>query len=281
MDASTLLRFRRSAVIANSLTKTRMQDTSILIDNELGSSQFINDNNLTGFIKPSIHQTPNTQSSSAPTSGGYPPIVYCSDGSAGLLLPVPFVVPAEYNRLTYVLIGGGGSGGTILNYNDIFGGGSPNFGGGGGSGGIINTAISVTPGTSISVTLGRGANYTLLGFSNPPSYDGNNGSAGENTVMVVGATSYTATGGGGGGLATLTNGNTVGQAGNAGTPDGVQGQEGNSDDNTLGLGGKINQSIYPQYSNRYGYGGNGGTQWDGGAGYPGGSGFYKLTFTKV
>ena len=100
----------------------------------------------------------------------------------------PQVVPMGITRMRITIAGGGGSGTTLIGVGgDFF------AGGGGGSGGYRqNEDKAVTPGETISVTVGAGgaaSSYSLPGFA---------GSAGGLTTISGGFGSSTATGGSGG-----------------------------------------------------------------------------------
>ncbi|WP_157474154.1 G8 domain-containing protein, partial [Flavihumibacter petaseus] len=108
-----------------------------------------------------------------------------------------FVVPAGVTSVQVELWGGGGAGGgTSANQNKY-------AGGGGGGAYFRATSVVVTPGSSITVTVGRGGQGVLNA----------NGPAGEASTFAS-ASPVTANGGGGGGGALNTN-NTA-QAGSAG-----------------------------------------------------------------
>ena len=152
-----------------------------------------------------------------------------------------------------LIIAGGGGGGKI--------------GGGGGAGGVIEMQLEVPPGThSITVgSYGRGGNN-----------DGNtslNGEDGEDTVLTIGGTTYTAIGGGGGvqGAGQVGGDGGSGGGGTNGGPggNGVPGQ-GNG-------GGSSNKTNSSPGGGGGGYGGPGqdikflSNQWSGGYGGPGGT----------
>jgi hypothetical protein len=147
-----------------------------------------------------------------------------------------WVAPAGVTSVKALVIAGGGAGGTN--------------GGGGGAGGMIyNAAVSVTPGSSYTVTVGRGGasrnegNATNSVFSSLTAIAGGNGA----TYAVVGAQN-----GGSGGGGTLGN-NTAG-TGTAGQGNaGGAGNNGNS-------------------GNTYYHGGGGGAGTAGTAGGSGGAG---------
>jgi prepilin-type N-terminal cleavage/methylation domain-containing protein len=104
-----------------------------------------------------------------------------------------WTVPAEVTSVQYLVVGGGGSGGS---------GSSP--GGGGGAGGFLTaTGFTVSPGASITVTVGSGGAAVPRDTYRP----GNNGG---NSVFGT----ITAVGGGGGGTCGASRGN--GSAGGSG-----------------------------------------------------------------
>lgn len=94
------------------------------------------------------------------------PRVFTSTGTT------TWVAPAGTTSVQYLVVGGGGGG--------------ANWGGGGGAGGFRTGTLSVTPGSSYTVTVGAGGAGALSG--------GGDGSDGSNSVFD----SITSTGGGGG-----------------------------------------------------------------------------------
>lgn len=117
-----------------------------------------------------------------------------------------FTVPAGVTRLYVSLVGGGGGGAASVN-------GAPYTAGGGGSGGVIyRTAVSVTPGQVIPVTIGAGgAGGIGVGYAGAAgAYSQAQGSAGG--VSSFGALLSVAGGGGG---ACTTGGAYGGAAGSA------------------------------------------------------------------
>lgn len=140
-----------------------------------------------------------------------------------------WLCPAQVRVIELTVIGGGGGGG---------GQGSADTGtsGGGGAGGLCKAIVSVTPGTYYYFTVGDGGVGGSLAA---------NGSAGQASNMVIGATTYLANGGAGG----IRSGTGDGAGGAGGTASGGQlnltggnGQDGNNGVGTGGNGGTI--SLY-------------------------------------
>ena len=106
-------------------------------------------------------------------------------------------VPARASYIAAVLIGGGGGGGSGGWASNN---GKGSGGGGGGSGGALLTkAISVSLGTTISLTVGAGGTGGTVGASSgdtPQKIPQNNAVAGGNTTMSFSSKTYTARGGG-------------------------------------------------------------------------------------
>ena len=160
-----------------------------------------------------------------------------------------FSVPAGITAVEVLVVAGGGGGGS-------------NTGGGGGAGGLIFVpGFPVTPGGTVSVTVGNG------GGGNPS----NNGTTGQDSVFGT----LTAKGGGGGGgpgQVALNGGSGGGGGNNSGNP-------------PTGAGGQGTQPTQPGDSGTYGFGTAGGrgdlrgaifggtTVSSGGGGGAGGSGF--------
>ena len=167
-------------------------------------------------------------------------IVYESFTSSGT-----FSVPAGVSNLVEVLVvAGGGSGATTT----ISGGGCGGGGGGGGAGGLIFMPdYPVTPGGTITVTVGSGGVHpngeTANGVTGQDSAFGSPADPGLGSGGVL-----TAKGGGGGGR-----GNTGG--GQPGQPGGSGGGAGNQSP----PGGSATQPTQPGNSGAYGFGNPGGT----------------------
>jgi hypothetical protein len=107
-----------------------------------------------------------------------------------------WTVPAGVTSLRVLCVGGGGGGGYQV-------------GGGGGAGGVVfNSNYTVTPGTTLTITVGNGGagatNSAVSGFN------------GQNSVVSGGATTITAIGGGGGGSHNSNNNAQVGGSGGGG-----------------------------------------------------------------
>jgi hypothetical protein len=106
-------------------------------------------------------------------------------------------VPARASYIAAVLIGGGGGGGSGGWASNN---GKGSGGGGGGSGGALLTkAISVSPGTTIYLTVGAGGTGGTVGASSgdtPQKIPQNNAVAGGDTTMSFDSKIYTAGGGG-------------------------------------------------------------------------------------
>ncbi|MCA8263307.1 hypothetical protein QZM95_20175 [Burkholderia multivorans] len=132
--------------------------------------------------------------------------------------------------------GGGGSGGagSVTGPTDAFAGG----GGGGGAGqSIVRVPYALTPGATVTITVGTaGAAGAAVGINN-----GNTGGAGGNTIIsgsgFNGGTAVTLTGGlGGVGGVAATSGNGAGGNGGAGFPNGSYGGD-TTQNNASGNGG--------------------------------------------
>lgn len=110
-----------------------------------------------------------------------------------------WTVPSDVTSITVTCIGGGGGGGDAVASGRGFSGG---FGGGGGGGGFAQRTFSVSPGQTVSITVGSG---------------GGRRSSGGSTTVSVGGNSVTAGGGGGGVLNTGGSGGSP-NGGNGGAP---------------------------------------------------------------
>lgn len=157
-----------------------------------------------------------------------------------------FTVPAGVTSVDYLVVGGGGSGGSSVN-TLVYGG-----AGGGGAGGFRTGTLSVTPGASLTVTVGAGGTSATASSVAIP------GNSGASSVFST----ITAAGGGGGsvyGLLGVAGGSGGGGCGKSdGTP--CTGGAGNtpstspSQGNNGGTGGGTGTSNAPDY----GAGGGGG-----------------------
>jgi len=141
-----------------------------------------------------------------------------------------FSVPSGVSSVDVLVVAGGGAGGK----------GSSQGGGGGGAGGLIyRPGFTVTPGGTVSVTVGSG------GSDNTSA--GSRGNDGQDSAFGT----LTAKGGGAGGcFNTPTHSNNTGQSGGSGG--GGSGNYGN------GNGGTATQPTQPGESGQYGFGNPGG-----------------------
>lgn len=194
-----------------------------------------------------------------------------------------WVAPAGVNSVQVLVVGGGGGGG---NYNS---------GGGGGAGGVVyNSAFSVSPGSSYTVTVGAGG-AGARGNSSPQSTSGGNsvfssitayggGYGSMNTIAGVGGGNGSIGSGGGGAYTTNTGGaGTTGQGFAGGTGNqtgpnyaeggggGAGGVGGTGTSNVAGSGGPGVANSITGIATYYGGGGGGSTQ-TGGTGGRGGVG---------
>ena len=166
-----------------------------------------------------------------------------------------WTVPAGVTSVQVLVVGGGGGGGWGWYYSIYDWVGRISGGGGGGGGVIYNGSYSVTPGNSVTVTVGGGGTGGNINGDRPPS-NGGNSVFGALTAYGGGAGStYGSSGGsGGGGSSNYTNGNYSYYNGGAGTAG--QGYNGAS-----AGGGAIE------------VGGGGGGAGSAASGYTGGSGY--------
>lgn len=161
--------------------------------------------------------------------------VFASSGS--------FVIPAGVYKLRVWVLGGGGSGAAAAS----------SYGGatGGGGGGFALKTLNVTPGNTLTVTIGAGGN----GVSITTNTGGNGNSGGASSVSGSGFTTITANGGAGGVWG--TSGSKSGGAGGTAS--------GGDINATGGDGGDI--TTVNSYSNKAtGGGGSGSYLGDGGRG---------------
>jgi PKD repeat protein len=111
-----------------------------------------------------------------------------------------WTVPAGITTVQYLVVGGGGGGGR--------------YGGGGGGGGVLTGTTSVTPGTSVTVTVGSGG---PAGNSTGGGNTGEGSNGVSSSFAPTGFATITAIGGGGGGsYYTTTAGNHNGNNGGSG-----------------------------------------------------------------
>jgi hypothetical protein len=207
------------------------------------------------FVLRAVDAASNTSSRSfSITSRAIVSESFTSDGT--------FSVPSGVTTVDVLVVGGGGGGGAP----------SPNpgsvmFAGGGGAGGLIFIpSYPVTPGGTVTVTVGNGgpranANTGSNGQDGTNSVFGSPGDPGLGSGDVL-----TAKGGGGGGGSTdpsdkpgVFGGSGGGGGGRCGSPVG-------------GVGGTGQQSTQPGQSGAYGFGNNGGTAQGNAAGGGGGAG---------
>jgi hypothetical protein len=153
-----------------------------------------------------------------------------------------FSVPTGLTQVDVLVVAGGGSGGT-------------EHAGGGGAGGLIyRPAFPVTPGGSVSYTVGAGANITeqTRSAGQGPA-QGEAGSNGQNSVFG----SLTALGGGGGG--TYGGGRPGVSQHEPGNPGGSGGGGSSSPNPGTQPGGSATQPQQPGDSGTYGFGNSGGS----------------------
>lgn len=123
--------------------------------------------------------------------------------------PTHLVVPANVTTLSFELWGGGGAGGADVTCDPKVG---PKWGGPGGSGAYIRALFSVTPGETLTVTIGAAG-----------AGGAGNGGAGGDTAIARGATILATAGGGAGGEVAggtqgCATGGYYGRPGAGGTP---------------------------------------------------------------
>ena len=182
-----------------------------------------------------------------------------------------------YNRSSPVQLGGGiaGATGTVpVDYLVVAGGGAggtgfatDQVGGGGGAGGFLTgSSVSINLGTVLTITVGAGASFGAAG-SNVTG-----GTGGNSSVTGTGVTTILAYGGGGGGAF-----NTVGNPGGSGGGGG-----GNGSSSIAGAAGVYPGSTYISAA-RQGYdggsGGKGPNEGGGGGGGAGGNGANTVALT--
>lgn len=182
-----------------------------------------------------------------------------------------FTVPAGVVSLTATVVGGGGGAGGSYSSGDWW------TGGAGGSGGYINaSAYSVTPGESLTITVGSGglrASQYFNGWyqTEPSPMNGTAiGQAGSDSAIQRSSTDIARATGGGAGLAGDSNcgGNAAG-----GTPNGDQGDQRGGLCYGYGYSGTQYGGV-----NGSGYGSGGNVQRNQNANHHGGDGYINLVW---
>ena len=177
-----------------------------------------------------------------------------------------FTVPAGVTKVMVELwgAGGGGGGGGGGGYSNAGG-----TGGGGGGGGYVKDIVNLSPGASVTVTIGNGGSGGLGGFVGTINSPGQNGFSG----LSGGSSSFDANTAGGG---TGGNGGQGGPNGANGT--GGSGGIGGNAPGLFGIGGEFGQSGtafgFGGSSPNGGFGGNPGGDKTPGGGGSGGVGQY-------
>jgi hypothetical protein len=161
-----------------------------------------------------------------------------------------FTVPGGCTSISAVCVGGGGGGGARDQSDEP--------GGGGGGGALAYRTFSVTPGESLTVTVGAGGNGGT---------GGNDGTAGGTTSISRGGTVLVSAAGGGGGEGDSGGGGAGGSA-RTGDGGGNGGNGGSCNDGNNGAGG----GGAGGYSGNGGNGANGGTTNTSGTAGSGGGG---------
>ena len=202
---------------------------------------------------------------------------YTSTGSG------TFSVPTGVATLDVLVVAGGGAGGSANSTKGTDGG-----GGGGGGGLIYRPAFPVTPGGSVSYTVGAGGTQSTYGHSNQtPASTGQDSSFGTLTSKGGGAGQ---SGPGDAGASGVWQGGSGGGAGGGGGTGSVGGQatqpQQPSDSGTYGFGfpGGSNSNTPPYNGNGGGGAGGVGTQGSDGQGnpVPGGAGRnYSISGSSV
>ena len=170
-------------------------------------------------------------------------VVYTVESFTSVVAGCTWTVPAGVIRVNALIIGGGGGGGSWV-------------GAGGGAGAMIDTtSLTVTPGASISITVGDGGVGSVTNDVSNAGYQ-SNGANGNNSVF----NSITALGGGVGGSWNQAAGTNTGSGGGAaGNTGGTAGTRANPDYGNSGGSGN------PDWSYGYPTGGGGGAGATGGA----------------
>lgn len=204
-------------VAANTITGTNIAGTTITASN-IASGTITATQIASGTITASQIATNtittneiNNVATGQIIAGSFNFVAYTSSGT--------FTVPPYVYKLKITAIGGGGGGGKHNNVNSALG------GGGGGGGGLIKI-LSVTPGDSLTITIGSGG-------SGGSSYNQSGGN-GVNTTIVYNLITLTA-GGGSGGSGGAGFASTGGNGGTSSSGDinlsGTKGQNGYADTN--------------------------------------------------
>ena len=171
-----------------------------------------------------------------------------------------FSVPSGVTAIDLLVVGGGGAGGGAASSA-----GALRSGGGGAGGLVFMPSYPVTPGGTITVTVGCGGGG-IAPCSNARGGNGQNSSFGSPGDPGLGCGGVlTGNGGSGGGGA--ESGQACAQSGGSGGGAGI-----NSNQGHYGCGGTANQPTAPGNSGAYGFGYNGGQGDGGGAGGGGGAG---------
>jgi hypothetical protein len=156
-----------------------------------------------------------------------------------------YSVPSGVTAVDVLVVGGGGAGGSTYH------------GGGGGAGGLVyRPGFPVTPGGTVSVTVGSGGTYPSPGSGDTPGTIAAQNGPGDDSVFGT----LTAKGGGRGG----SNGNTAGSQSGGGS--------GGGEGQARGGAGPANQPTQSGESGNYGFGNPGGTTNPSGSWTSGGGG---------
>lgn len=186
-------------------------------------------------------------------------------------------VPAGVSSIDVIVVGGGAGGGGGGGGNPM---GVPYYtasrGGGGGGGSGYKTeqnSVSVTPGQTLTITVGSGGSGGSGGAKGYNGVDGNDG--GQSSITGTGV-SVTANGGVKGLTGSAAAGGTGGAGGNAGST-GTGGCLSCTDNSPGGNGGAAIYSTYGAGGN----GGYGGCNAVGEAGSTGGAGYIQITYIII
>ena len=182
-----------------------------------------------------------------------------------------WTVPADLEKIEFLVVGGGGGGGADSHWDDSMG------GAGGGGGGVVTGVVKkLTVGTSLSVTVGGGGVGGSKSSGNPR---GSSGNGGDSELKVANVSYVKAIGGGGDGGASSDNvmtGNIGKDGGSSGGSRAGQASVGNVKHaiiNRNGVllcykeyghsGGAGNTSTQNYYGHKTAAGGGGGAMHDG------------------